>query len=132
MNKAYDRINWDFLHDVLLKFGFSDFFVTRIMKCVSSVSFSILVNNVKTRQFVPSCGLRQGDPLSPYFFILVSQALSSILSFLNDNGICKGVAISKLSPPVSHFLFADDCFIFNRFKPEDVWILKWVLSAYCV
>lgn len=76
-----------------------------IFQCVSSVSFAVLVNGDKSEIFRPVCGLRQGEPLSSYLFILVSQVLSSPIAFLNNLQICRGVAISSKSPRISHLVF---------------------------
>lgn len=79
LQKAYDRFNWRFLHAVLTNLGFDLVFIKWILTCISSLSFEVLVNGGKLNQLKPSRGLRQGDPLSPYLFILRQEVLSRLL-----------------------------------------------------
>lgn len=130
MNKAYDRVDWDFLLGILRVMGFSLKWIGWILQCVSTVSFSVLVNGRKFRTFVPTCGLRQGqqgDLLLPCLFILVAQAVSDGLGEFASNNICRGISVSSRSPRISHLMLADDCYIFM----EHAWCLKWVLDVYC-
>jgi hypothetical protein len=79
MYKAYDRVKWDFLEAVMRKMEFSDRWVNLIMECVRSISYDILVNGQSTRHTRPSKGIRQGDPIFPYLFILVRKLLVLLL-----------------------------------------------------
>ncbi|MCH88928.1 RNA-directed DNA polymerase (Reverse transcriptase) [Trifolium medium] len=90
------------------------------MMCVSSVNYSALVNFEKVGHIQPGRGLRQGDPLSPYLFILVAEGLTSLIHKTVASGELHGVKICRGAPIVSHLLFADDCFLFcrsNLFEP---------------
>lgn len=69
------------------------------------VNLVSLVNGVHSKFFAPSCGLRKGDPLSPYLFILVSQMLSANLSLFASQSVCRGIVVSPCSPPISHMFF---------------------------
>lgn len=76
LEKAFDNVNWAFLKSCLQDFGFPDITIKLIMHCVTSSSLSILWNGNKLHPFKPSHGLRQGDPLSPYLFIICMEKLS--------------------------------------------------------
>lgn len=131
MNKAYDRVNWEFLFGMLWTMGFSQTWVDWIKQWVTTVSFSVAVNGKWSATFRPLCGLRQGDPLSPCLFILVAQAFSDGLQEFASANVCRGISVSSRSPCISHLLFADDCFIFMEYLKEHAWCLKWVLDIYC-
>ncbi|KAM2531270.1 hypothetical protein PS1_000014 [Malus domestica] len=75
MNKAYDRVEWD-----ILQLGFQARWVSMVMTCVKTVSFSVTFNGKYREKFIPSRGMRQGDPLSLYLFLFITEALSSLIS----------------------------------------------------
>ncbi|XP_028092165.1 uncharacterized protein LOC114292410 [Camellia sinensis] len=80
------------------------------------VEFSVFVNGEKRTSFTPSCGLRQGDPLSPYLFLLVADVLSTLLHQSLLSNAISGIRMRRTCPPLSHLFFADDAIIF--FKAE--------------
>lgn len=79
LNKAYDRISWSFVTEVLIAIGLPNIWIHLIMECISSVTYSVIVNGEAVGQIKPKVGLRQGDPLSPYLFILCMEVLSRML-----------------------------------------------------
>jgi hypothetical protein len=114
MSKTYDRVEWNFLKAVMEKLGFERQWINLIMMCVSTAQFSILINRVPTGKITPSRGTRQGDPISPYLFIICAKALSSILSHVNQRGTLRGAPTSKKGPRLNHLFFADDSLLFCR------------------
>jgi hypothetical protein len=79
MEKAFDSMEWEFLLRILSQLGFHPTWINWIKQCISTSSFSILLDGAPFGNFVPSRGLRQGDPLSPFLFILGSEMLSRLL-----------------------------------------------------
>jgi hypothetical protein len=79
MANAYDRIEWTYLEEIMVKLGFARPFISLIMKCVISVSFRVKLNGRLSDSFLPSRGLRQGDPISPYLFLLCAEGFSCLL-----------------------------------------------------
>ncbi|KAL0413946.1 UNVERIFIED_CONTAM: putative mitochondrial protein [Sesamum radiatum] len=112
LSKAYDRVEWTFLERVLDKLGFHSRFVALILSCVSTVSYSYLLDGKKFGYLHSQRGLRQGDPLSQYLFLFCAEAFSHLITRAKNNGDLCGVAISRHGPWVSHLLFADDTLIF--------------------
>ena len=78
--KAYDSVSWDFLFYMLERTGFSSKWVKWIAGCLKSASISFLVNGSPTTEFYPKRGLRQGDPLAPFLFNVVAEALNGATS----------------------------------------------------
>jgi hypothetical protein len=130
MSKAYDRVEWVFLKAVMHKLGFDSRWVDVVMKCVSSVKYSLLINGNPVGVFYPSRGLRQGDPISPYLFLLCAECFSGLLSNAEKRGHISGVPSSPKGPTISHLLFADDCILFCKADRVQWRRLLNILSVY--
>ena len=79
ISKAYDRVEWDFLRGIMVKLGFLEIWIDRVMCCVFTPSFSVCINGKAYGNITPSRGLRQGDPLFPYLFLLCAKGFTSLL-----------------------------------------------------
>ncbi|KAL9679506.1 hypothetical protein QQ045_017370 [Rhodiola kirilowii] len=130
MSKAYDRVEWRYLKLLLLRFGFEEIWVSMILKYVSSVRYAICINGKITPSLVRERGLRQGDPLSPYLFILCSEWLSYSLSKLQVERSIEGIKISRGAPHVTHLMFADDCLLLFRVGDSTAEALSTLLRNY--
>ena len=96
MSKAYDRLEWGFLKKIMEKMGFYPTWIGWIMECIQSVTYSILVNGESNGHIIPSRGIRQGDPLSPYLFLLCSEDLNEIIQHSVDGGQIEGFLFAVL------------------------------------
>ena len=114
MSKAYDRVEWVFLEKIMLTMGFHCKWVALMMECVRSVSYSVLINGDPKGYFHPSRGLRQGDPISPYLFLLCAEGLHALLTRATVSRQLKGISISRGGPKLTHLFFADDSVLFCR------------------
>ncbi|KAH9727416.1 reverse transcriptase domain-containing protein [Citrus sinensis] len=130
MSKAYDRIEWDFLKAVMLRMRFDKGWVDLIMLCVSTVRYKVLRNGAEVGPIIPSRGLRQGDPLSPYLFIICAEGLSSLIRNREMAGFLHGIKVAKNTPSISHIFFADDCLLFFKANLNEARIIKRLLAIY--
>jgi hypothetical protein len=110
--------------------GFQERWVQLIMKCVTSVSYKIKINGSHTSCFIPQRGLRQGDPLSPYLFILCARGLSALLHKAEQDGKIQGIKICHEAPSINHLFFADDSLILMKARINNLKELKHILEVY--
>ncbi|XP_021775715.1 uncharacterized protein LOC110739567 [Chenopodium quinoa] len=95
MSKAYDRVEWTFVKHVVERLGFVEGWVQQIMTCLSSVKYLFKWNNQITGSVVPSRGLRQGDPISLYLFLLCAEAFSTLLVKATKENFVTGVLVCR-------------------------------------
>ncbi|XP_019167697.1 PREDICTED: uncharacterized protein LOC109163410 [Ipomoea nil] len=112
LHKAYDSIDWEFLESTLVDFGFPQNLISLIMFSVRESSISLLWNGEKLAPFQPGRGLRQGDPLAPYLFILAMERLSWDIQEKVRVKNWKPITLSRGGTGVSHLFFAEDLMLF--------------------
>ena len=115
----------------MLKMNFHTKWVRRVMECVTSVRFHIRLEFKKIDEVRPKCGLRQGDPLSPYLFILVADVFSKMISAHINRGDLNGIKLAQGCPTLSYCLFADDSIFFLRADSHNCLTFKSLLESYC-
>lgn len=108
MTKTYNRMEWSFLEKMMVGLGFATEWVDRLVMCVTTVRYTIMVNGQPGGLVVPSRRLRQGDPLSPYLFIICAEGLSLLLQRSQSQGLIHKCRVSRWVLAVTHLFFAGD------------------------
>lgn len=119
LEKTFDRLEWSFIRDTLVYFGFPANLVKFITSCVSASSISILVNGKKTNVFNPTRCIKQRDPISPYLIIFCMERLSRTIDTMVQDRKWNPISVTPQGPAISHLFFADDLTLFSRDTPED-------------
>ena len=101
------------------RMGFNEKWVELVMKCVSTVTYSLLINGEPIGNIKPSRGIRQGDPLYAYLFLLCSEGLHRMIKKAADDGDIQGVSICRNGPKLTHLFFVDDSLLFCRATTQE-------------
>lgn len=131
MNKAYNRVNWLFLLKVLAAYGFPTHWIHLVRQCISTVTYKVLINGEATNAFQPTCGLRQGDPLSPYLFLFCMDILSRMTTLAIDIGQFKGIQVNRRALAISYLFFADDSMFFFHASATSCQAVSTVITRFC-
>ena len=131
MSKVYDRVEWKFLEEITRRMGFCETWIKWIMSCVSSVNYSFNINGDLKGYVTPARGIRQGDPLSPYLFLLCSEGFTYLLRKAKRDKRITGMKICRQGPSITHlFFFADDTLIFSKADTKEAEELRQILKMY--
>lgn len=130
ISKAYDKVSGVFLQKLMEKMGFDRRWITLISTCISLVTYSILINGEPYGDIKPTRGIRQGDPLSPYLFLLCFKGLNTFLNQAVSTGRLGAYSLCKNGPKISHLFFADDSLLFYWAKVEDIHVIQGILDCY--
>uniref|UniRef100_A0A803PLQ3 Reverse transcriptase domain-containing protein n=1 Tax=Cannabis sativa TaxID=3483 RepID=A0A803PLQ3_CANSA len=114
MSKAYDCVEWYFLCNMMRKMGFHERIVDLILQCIYSVSYIITHGGREVGPILPGRGIHQGDPLSPYLFLICAEGFSSLIKRFEACGDLHGCHVCNGAPTISHILFADDCYLYCK------------------
>jgi len=133
IEKAYDHVNWRFLLKMLEQRGFGQKWVNWMKFCISTVRFSILINGSPEGFFPAYRGLRQGDPLSPFLFIIAMEGLNNMIKAAKVNLWVKGFEVDRNgsnSLEITHLQYADDTLVFCDAEEEQLRFLRIILVLF--
>ncbi|GKV41862.1 hypothetical protein SLEP1_g49342 [Rubroshorea leprosula] len=128
--KAYDRVSWSFIDYMMMRMGFSEKWRKWIQECLRSSSVSVLINGSPTKEFPVSKGIRQGDPLSPFLFLIVAEGLNGLVSAAVEKNLYKGVMVGSGGTTITHLQFADDTIFFGEASDENIKVVKGIMRTF--
>ncbi|GKB28401.1 putative RNA-directed DNA polymerase, eukaryota, reverse transcriptase zinc-binding domain protein [Tanacetum coccineum] len=128
--KAFDSLKWDYLDAIMEKLGFGNKWRMWIVGCLKNSRASILVNGSPTSEFKLSEGLHQGDPMSPFLFLLAMEGLHAIVSKAVNTGLFKGASIGHGNINISHLLYADDAIFVGEWSNSNAYNLICLLRCF--
>ena len=131
LEKAYDKLEWSFIRDMLIRVNMPTGLIDTIMSCVTTVSTSIVFNGEALDPIYPSRGIRQGDPLSPYLFIICMDFLGQLIEEKCSAKLWNPIKTSQRGPSVSHLMFADDLVLFAKADNANCCAIRDVLDEFC-
>ena len=129
MSKAYDQVEWSFLEELMIKMGFNERWINLIMLCVKTVTYSILINDGPRELIHPPRGIRQGDPLSPFLFLLCTEGLNGLIKNAEISGDIHGFSLCRRGPKLTHLLFANDSLLLCRATVDECDKVLHILKA---
>jgi len=129
--KAYDSVDWGYLEEVMFKMGFPSLWRKWIKECIGTAITSVLVNGSPTDEFSLGRGLRQGDPLSPFLFLLVAEGFNVLMDALTRNNLFSGFQVGTSgSTIVSHLQFANDTLILGAKSWANIRAMRAILLLF--
>ncbi|KAM6559477.1 hypothetical protein CsatA_028716 [Cannabis sativa] len=130
MSKAYDRVEWNYLHTVMSHMGFHSKWIELVMSCITSVSYKVIHGGHVVGPITPSRGIRQGDPLSTYLFIMCAEGLTALINKFEARRAIQGCKVARGAPSITHMLFADDSYLFFQATTEAATSVNTLLHTF--
>lgn len=131
LKKAYDRLSWDFVRSTLQDIGMPSNYVDLVWHCISTPCMRVIWNGEALEEFTPSRGIRHGDPISPYLFVLCIDRLSHLINLAVNEGLWKPISLARGGPSLSHLMFVDDLVLFSEATVEQANVINMCLDLFC-
>jgi len=131
LSKAYDKLSWEFIWCILTELKLPDNIVNLIMHSVTSVETNVKWNGARTEYFRPQRGIRQGDLISPYLFVMCIDKLSHLISHAVETREWKALRAKRRGPIVSHLMFVDDMLIFSEATEVQMRCIISIVEKFC-
>ncbi|CAJ2675557.1 unnamed protein product [Trifolium pratense] len=132
LSKAYDKLSWEFIWRILCEVKLPEQMTNVIMHAVTSVDTNVKWNGARGDFFKPQRGIRQGDPISPYLFVLCMDKLSHFIMHAVNEGDWRGIKAGRTGPMVSHLMFADDLLLFGEATEKQMKCVIDILQRFCM
>jgi hypothetical protein len=129
--KAFDRLEWHFVGSALARRGLHAHFINLIHACISSPTFSVIINGQSFARFKSSRGIRQGCPLSPYLFVLAVNELSLALQEGLQANQLTGISLGPSCPPIHSLMYADDLLVCGKANIQEASTISTILNDFC-
>ncbi|KAJ4778130.1 RNA-directed DNA polymerase (reverse transcriptase)-related family protein [Rhynchospora pubera] len=120
LTKAFDLMSWKYVKQVLQQFAFPQPFIDLLMACVTSPTYTLLINGSGSGSITPTRGLRQGCPLSPYLFILAMEPMALMFKNGLSKGTISGIKLAPFAPHLTTTLYADDLMVMGQANPIEI------------
>lgn len=125
--KAYDSVSWNILDYMLYRMGFNEVWRKWMKACVTAGTISVLVNGSPI-EVNAKRGLRQGDPLAPFLFLVVVEGLARLVRSAVEKGVFAGLSVDNFSFPLLHF--ADDTIVLCKATRANLWAIKTIFRCF--
>ncbi|XP_074270970.1 uncharacterized protein LOC141594882 [Silene latifolia] len=131
LEKVYNRLKWSFIEETMKDMQFPGLMIDTVMKCVTTPSMQILWNGETTEKFKPTKGVRQGDPLSSYLFVMCLEKLQQAIDVRVRGKDWIPLPMCKNGPRISNLFFADNMVLFAEARADQAIVIKYVLDNFC-
>ncbi|GKV43679.1 hypothetical protein SLEP1_g50940 [Rubroshorea leprosula] len=128
--KAYDSVNWAFLDEMMRRLSFGEKWRLWIKECLQTASVSVLVNGSPTEEFKMEKGLRQGDPIASFLFLIVAEGLNVLIESAINKELFQGIPVGSGDLNISHLQFANDTAVMGKAELGNIKAVKGILRWF--